>query len=248
MRQSTLDDHNSTDEYPCPWDGCDEVFDTQRGRSGHHVRVHGESLTRTTRECPVCGDEFTFYSSTLDQRTCSRECDAKLRQEWVTLTCENCGDEYRVKPARESYSRYCSHDCYWNDNRLTRVCENCGETFTRRASEFENPEQAFCSHPCFNEWRGLGVRIGDSNTVYRAVRDYLLGGDWGTFAAQKRGEKCEVCGSTENLELHHIVPLLYGGTHGDWNLMTACRECHHGKLEFATKEYVGRSMLEVGYG
>jgi len=40
------------------------------------------------------------------------------------------------------------------------------------------------------------------------------------------GGQCKVCGSTDNLEKHHIIPLEKGGPDTVQNLMVLCRECH----------------------
>ena len=37
---------------------------------------------------------------------------------------------------------------------------------------------------------------------------------------------CAWCGTTENLEEHHMIPLFMGGTNDDRNLIYMCRECH----------------------
>lgn len=48
-------------------------------------------------------------------------------------------------------------------------------------------------------------------------------------AARRRdGNRCRRCGSTEKLEVHHIVSLAKGGAMYDLsNLMTLCAPCHH---------------------
>jgi 5-methylcytosine-specific restriction endonuclease McrA len=47
-------------------------------------------------------------------------------------------------------------------------------------------------------------------------------------AARRRdGERCTRCGSTRNLQVHHIVPLSEGGDRFALsNLTTLCRDCH----------------------
>lgn len=40
------------------------------------------------------------------------------------------------------------------------------------------------------------------------------------------GRKCVECGSEEELEIHHRVPVAEGGTHDEDNLETLCRSCH----------------------
>lgn len=38
--------------------------------------------------------------------------------------------------------------------------------------------------------------------------------------------KCQRCGSTENLEVHHIIPVSQGGGKDDSNFCTLCSDCH----------------------
>ena len=37
---------------------------------------------------------------------------------------------------------------------------------------------------------------------------------------------CRVCGSTVTLEVHHVVPLVEGGSSRMDNLVLLCRACH----------------------
>lgn len=57
-------------------------------------------------------------------------------------------------------------------------------------------------------------------------------------AAVKRrdGYCCRKCGSDEDLEVHHIIPVSKGGTNSQANLITLCHRCHkrqprHGHLK-----------------
>lgn len=38
--------------------------------------------------------------------------------------------------------------------------------------------------------------------------------------------KCELCGSSRQLELHHIVPRVCGGDNSEENLILICKRCH----------------------
>lgn len=40
------------------------------------------------------------------------------------------------------------------------------------------------------------------------------------------GGKCENCGSTKKLKLHHKTPLNRGGTNSLGNLQVLCKDCH----------------------
>lgn len=37
---------------------------------------------------------------------------------------------------------------------------------------------------------------------------------------------CAKCGSKENLQLHHMIPVLIGGDNDDDNLIILCKKCH----------------------
>jgi 5-methylcytosine-specific restriction endonuclease McrA len=57
-----------------------------------------------------------------------------------------------------------------------------------------------------------------------------------TRAAVRRrdGNACTVCGATERLSVHHIVPARQGGSDEQENLVTLCRRCH-GRAEAQTR-------------
>ena len=38
---------------------------------------------------------------------------------------------------------------------------------------------------------------------------------------------CVACGSTEDLQHHHLVPRKAGGSDDEFNLVTLCTACHH---------------------
>jgi 5-methylcytosine-specific restriction enzyme A len=49
-----------------------------------------------------------------------------------------------------------------------------------------------------------------------------------TAARRRDGDRCRQCGSTQGLEVHHIVPIAEGGNRFALsNLATLCGSCHH---------------------
>jgi len=79
-----------------------------------------------------------------------------------------------------------------------------------------------------HSWRG-------GKDVYDALKKQLHGPSWETLKKRQRGDECKMCGATDDLHLHHIVPLLSGGTNGPFNLLTLCRSCHT-KVESFTRQ------------
>jgi 5-methylcytosine-specific restriction endonuclease McrA len=42
----------------------------------------------------------------------------------------------------------------------------------------------------------------------------------------KQGSKCEVCGSIQNLQIHHYKPKSQGGKDEESNYIVVCSTCH----------------------
>lgn len=51
--------------------------------------------------------------------------------------------------------------------------------------------------------------------------------------------RCAFCGSEDNLEEHHMIPLFMGGTNDDRNLVFLCHDCH--AQVSAYQQYIRRS-------
>jgi len=68
-------------------------------------------------------------------------------------------------------------------------------------------------------------------------------------AIKKRdGYKCRLCGYDEdigNLQIHHLTPVINGGTQHAWNLITVCYSCHvflHCNPNFVMKQKLNHSQ------
>lgn len=57
---------------------------------------------------------------------------------------------------------------------------------------------------------------------------------------QYHGNACIYCGSSENLEIEHRIPVSRGGTNMLANLAPACRSCNASKRDMTETEYRGK--------
>src|SRR6266487_5312321 len=81
-------------------------------------------------------------------------------------------------------------------------CPDCGRAYDRKLS------------------REKRARRTRSSAAWQKARE---------AARQRDGNRCTACGSTENLEVHHIKSLAEGGNEFALsNLTTLCRSCHGG--------------------
>jgi hypothetical protein len=65
---------------------------------------------------------------------------------------------------------------------------------------------------------------------------------------ERDGYMCRICGSEENLEVHHMLALTYGGKSTLKNLITLCADCHYYAPEKgieANKEYLRKRNLVI---
>lgn len=104
---------SGNENFNCPT--CERTFDTKKGRSVHHHSAHGESIAKSTKECVVCGDEFTTYFD--DQKACSVECKGPVisesKNEGLTEECRWCGSTVDIERWERDWKDYwfCDMDC-----------------------------------------------------------------------------------------------------------------------------------------
>ena len=78
-------------------------------------------------------------------------------------------------------------------------------------------------------FRETGKVEEKSNVNFRDYQNYLYPENWDDIRGEvlkRDGYRCGNCGSSENIIVHHIVPLAKGGTNSVNNLRTLCDDCH----------------------
>jgi 5-methylcytosine-specific restriction endonuclease McrA len=61
------------------------------------------------------------------------------------------------------------------------------------------------------------VRVNLRKEDYRELHQQIL---------RRDGWRCQLCGSMQNLEVHHMRFRSHGGDDSEQNLITLCAECH----------------------
>lgn len=64
------------------------------------------------------------------------------------------------------------------------------------------------------------------NKIYKELREEWPHSLARIMAEKTLGKVCFNCGSSECIELHHIVPLEFGGTNNISNIAVLCHRCH----------------------
>lgn len=219
--QQTLDGGLS-EEHECPWDGCERSFDSEGGMKKHHKFIHGESISGILVNCSWCDEEIRVSRRphmNLDRRFCpDKDCFSKWKSE------NQVGE---------------NNPC-WRGGKVTKQCDYCGETVERRPSKFHDGN-VFCDIKCEGKWQSKNI-VGPNHpnwkdtTVkrpYKTIRSHLGKYSWSYIYKEhkEKDSECYMCGEdgeNKRIELHHIIPIMSGGTNDEYNLMPLCSECHRG--------------------
>ncbi len=209
-----------------------------RGMCGKCYRAWQRDNFPPNAICQVCGKSyFRRRCASPKGRTCSRDCFRiwKVGRDQyneptdgsvlIIRKCEWCGREFTVEKRQidKGFGRFCSLQCngfHKISPRLNVKCEWCGHIFEYLPNRvfFANPR--FCSRSCFLQaLKAIKVaREPSRSRTYRKFRNKFI----------EQFDKCELCGSKDNLVLHHRVrsrerlDLLFAHD----NLMVLCKACH----------------------
>lgn len=243
----------------CP--KCGDTFDSEQGVKIHYGRSHEGSISGTEVNCYNCGDTFRVhdYRANGDERLhCSQECRAQTYSNKVKLTCEECGKEFeRVESATEGVERhYCSTECKGDayNKRVTVECANCGDGIEKVRAEAMRNDKNYCGNECRHEHQRGAAHPAYNGTqgLDTALRRDIGGWKWKALRRKMRDENelvCEWCGDgpfedTRKIDLHHIVPLMAGGTNAKELLMFLCVGCHS-RVESHTREILDYPIADM---
>ena len=200
-----------------------------------------------------CGKEF--HPERYTRLYCSKECGINYQgkggkkgkkyphtQRARIGVCEVCRKEYRaVKDFDGRKSKYCSKEC-WSNRRIDtkKNCLYCGKEIVYSIAP--SSKRLFCTRECSAKYK-----VGENAPTYKNGKSLLTprGKDSGGLqrrrkAIYKRDNfTCQECGSTENINAHHIDPYDYNKSNkfDIGNGVTLCFTCHSKKHKKAVKRH-----------
>ena len=189
------------------------------------------AITTTTCTCEICGNAFAVRSATIAYRKkagktlprfCSRKCHRthQLRGKPGTEICACCGKEFTRSPYALAHAEehFCSLGCMGSvkKNGKSIPCAACGELVYVVPSRERMNSRFYCSNDCrlghqfsndVQKWTGFV----ESTTEYRKLIDRVRKSrkvlSWRKERLTKNS-RCERCGKTEGLVVHHRIPLV----------------------------------------
>lgn len=189
------------------------------------------------RICDTCGKEEQVRKDNASTRCLS--CASKERHEKgmatvraraVKAVCETCGSEFHSSASKQAKGadRYCSRACRPAGVRVERSCKQCKNSFMVIASlvsEKTNSSGNFCCRACYEQWLCKTDRVTGRGSQWFKARTEAL----------RRNRFCAMCGTTKNLEVHHVLPFRISRNNEQINLVPLCKK-HHTHVEMIFRE------------
>lgn len=266
-------DGNDSDGVECP--KCGSTYDSRRGMYNHHKAVHGGSVASVEVDCEWCGEALTrrrWRVESYDNQFCDGDCHAEYRsakirgeshpryEDKVERDCRACGETFKIYPYRKKSAKFCSHECHgeWKTKTGTEEveCESCGDRVKKHKRMVERADHHFCSKSCYGEWAAANRNGTDhplwdgGGSVTTTIRTLINESSWNRIATDNRTDECYMCGVSGEeygltLNVHHIIPVMFGGSNHPDNLMTLCKSCHR-TVEIWTREQLKPVAYQIG--
>lgn len=148
----------------------------------------------------------------------------------IPVVCDYCGNTFmryagNVKPTTKLH--FCDKECknsYYKADVLERTCQYCGKIFTIYSSVVNDSNSSgnFCSSRCY--WDSMKKSRKFYAGFNEAKKKYFSGRQF-----------CAVCGTTKNIQIHHIIPNRLTQDQRKQNLIPLC-PLHHIRIERMTAE------------
>ena len=181
--------------------------------------------------------------------------DAKLK-----LICGTCGNNYSRYRDREKKNNFCSRECFHNSRigkpstgrrsikeKLLVSCAYCSSPIERWRYQFKESVRHFCNLSCKGKFASLHKFAEKASNwkggTYSTIAQQLCNSRYRRIRAsviKLDSEKCQLCGSINKLEVHHIIEkgknpaLIFDIT----NLITLCKKCHC-RIQKCSEDYIG---------
>ncbi len=187
-------------------------------------------MTETSRDCIECGGPLLNTESV---KYCSSRCMRRyVAREWKKTNRDKTREYNRRYTVTKRAKKENLQDTTAPINQPVqtspsldniRLCRNC-------PNQLRHQQKMYCSIKCHRDFvskynaekRAGELRFAiewspEARTITPQVR---------ATALETKGNKCLRCGTSDNIEVHHIRPLCCNGDSDISNLMLLCQTCH----------------------
>lgn len=184
--------------------------------------------------CEVCGVVREYPPGEVRQRGkirfCSRKCMGVATDKKVSVVCGTCGlvfkkNRHRIFPAAGNYcSQQCAHRAKIVDGAKWRDQEQIAaymREYTQKNRDRHNElSRKWAKRNRDKRNHNQRMRRANGSGRRAKVRAAMI---------ELYGDACLMCGTTESIEVDHIVPVSMGGLLVIENVQPLCRSCNSSK-------------------
>lgn len=220
---------------------------------------------KTKYKCLNCNKEFyveNSYIKTQQKRNqeikfCCRKCKHDyIRKDMIEVECTYCKEKKLKSKNNIGKLNFCNKECKDNYHKLfnnkTIVCKYCGENFTVNNYKADIQNRQFCNWKCKTSY--FGIIYDNYKNIARYLRTSNEYDKWRNKIIAIN--KCIECGSSENLQAHHVNTLFNISKKYNFdkerikaskefnditNGLCLCQSCHNKKHIFMKqKQYISK--------
>lgn len=214
---------------------CGELF-ISRQSNGKYCKKNGcakialynsRSSKIYIKNCEICGELFTSRQShgkSCKKNGCIKKAPYIGKSSKIYIKdCEICGELFvTAKPNILS----CSDDC--EISRIKIRYQQYRQKYKNNKNEKNKNTISECERRVINKVEELIEKATDTRN-WSEIDYFNIGGfndKLKDMVKDRDDYRCQICGFESFLEVHHIVPRKFGGSHSLENLITLCTSCH----------------------
>ena len=153
----------------------------------------------------------------------------------IKIRCQSCNKILLVYKCHLPRKKYCSVQCKNSAHKLRmtkkdmggsiwKVCPICKKKF----KTFKSLDSECCSNKCRHLMHGKKIK-GEKHPLWTGGKKGWRGCDWKyirQLILDRDGHKCQICGKSKRLHIHHVKPYRISQDNSLENLTTLCISCH----------------------
>ena len=206
--------------------------------------------------CKHCKKEFSMLASIAKVRKekvgfptyCSRKCSglaARRQDRFVLCKCASCGESFTKRADQLKENNYCSKECRAKSQRKAGPWSETDRDINalreyNRCYRENNRERL---NSVAREWAKNNRAYRNYIQQLRRAAGTISYSEWKSIIDKHR--ECAHCGSTDNLQVDHIIPVARGGKTEKSNLQVLCKLCNCSKGKSEKPKRSGDSIKEV---
>ena len=198
------------------------------------------------KRCPKCDTEKPY----------SEFGKHKSRKDGHRCYCKPCESETQKRTTAEQRAKHTENMRKWRAKNPTKSAESAKKYYKANSDKVRSARKKYYRRnresalKASQKWKSSNLdKVREYARASRRRRRARLA----TVATYEVSEKdmrrlqnspCFYCGSSDTIEVDHIIPISRGGTDGIGNMQSLCKSCNSSKRDLLWIEFIQRNRLQ----